>query len=227
MGDALLSFLIHELGSVIKHEIEQEVRFVVGVRKEITKLKSTFLTLQAVLNDAEQRQMDEESVKIWLAKLKLTAYEMEDVLDEWGTEIQRSRLEKLEFDEDEDGGTKTKRSQVTVLSSYLRSPFSYLKQVALRRDIASRIKKILEILESINNERGQFKFNTSDQRAREGPYTHERKETCSTIIDRPNIFGRESDQEIILNGLLGVESSTDHMENETNDRCIISIIGMG
>ncbi|MCL7047963.1 hypothetical protein MKW94_030614 [Papaver nudicaule] len=229
MADALVSFLINELGSLIKQEIEQEVRLVVGVRKEVTELKSTFMTLQAVLNDAERRQTDEESVKIWLAKLQNTAYEMEDVLDEWGTEIQRSRLEKLELD----GETKIKRNQsgfnqVTKLSCCFCSPFSCLKQVASRHDIASRIKKILETLESIKNERDLFNFNTSDQRAREGSYTHGRKETSSTIIDRPDIVGRGSDQEIIVNRLLGVaSSSTNHSENGTRDSCIISIIGMG
>ncbi|KAI3915235.1 hypothetical protein MKX01_035494 [Papaver californicum] len=101
MAEALLSFLINELGFVIKQETEQEVRLVVGVRKEVTKLESTFRNLQVVLNDAEQRQMDDPSVNILLTKLKNASYEMEDVLDEWGTEIQRSRMEKMELDEDD------------------------------------------------------------------------------------------------------------------------------
>ncbi|KAI3927227.1 hypothetical protein MKW92_000224 [Papaver armeniacum] len=223
MAEALVSFLINQLSSVIKQEIEQEVRLVVGVRKEVAKLESTFMTLQAVLNDAEHRQMDEESVKIWLSKLKNAAYEIEDVLDEWGTEIQRSRLEKLELDGDKDGRTKTKRNQVTMLSSYFCSPTSCLQQVVLRRDIASRIKQILETLESIKNERDQFKFNTSDQCAREGLITHERKETCSTIVDRLDIVGRDFDQDTIVNSLL----SDFDQENETRDPRIISIIGMG
>ncbi|KAI3868567.1 hypothetical protein MKX03_003787 [Papaver bracteatum] len=225
MADALVSFLIKELGSLIKQEIEQEVRLVVGVEKEVTKLESTFMNLQAVLNDAEQRQMEEESVKFWLAKLKNAAYEMEDILDEWGTKIQRSRLEKLQQDEDR---RIRNRHQVTKLSSYFCSPFSCVKKVALQHDIASKIKQILETLEFIKNERDQFKFNVSDQRSREGsPYTHGRKETSSTLIDRQDIVGRDFDRDIIVNRLLDVESSTNHMENDTKDLRVISIIGMG
>ncbi|KAI3944896.1 hypothetical protein MKW92_041126 [Papaver armeniacum] len=220
MADALLSFLIHELGDVIKQEIEQEVRLVVGVRKEVKKLESTFMTLKAVLNEAEQRQMNEESVKIWLAKLKNIAYEMEDVLDEWGTEIQKSRLEKLKLEEDNG-------NQVPELSSYFCSPISCVKQVFLRHDIAHKIKQIREALDCIKNERNQFLFKMSE-RPEKGPHVHERKETSSIIVDRPNIFGRDSDQESILNRLFfGVESSTNQLENETRDTRIISIIGMG
>ncbi|MCL7048563.1 hypothetical protein MKW94_011351 [Papaver nudicaule] len=203
----------------MKKEIEQEVRLVVGVRKEVAKLKSTFRTLQAVLNDAEQRQMDDESVKIWLDRFKDAAREMEDVLDEWGTEILRSELEKPEV---------AGNQQVSKLSSYFCSPFSCVKQVALRHDIASRIKQIRETLDTIKKDIDQFSFIRSDQpRAREGPYTHERKETSSIIIDRPSIFGRESDLQIIVNQLVGVESSINHSENETRDLRFISIIGMG
>ncbi|KAI3893617.1 hypothetical protein MKX03_024134, partial [Papaver bracteatum] len=190
MADALLSFLINELGDVIKQEIEQQVRLVVGVRKEVKKLESTFMTLKAVLNEAEQRQMNEESVKIWLVKLKNIAYEMEDVLDEWGTEIQKSRLEKLKLVDDNG-------NQVPKLSSYFCSPISCVKQV-----------------------KNQFLFKMSE-RPEKDLYIHERKETSSIIVDRPNIFGRDSDQEIILN------DSTNQLENETRDPRIISIIGMG
>lgn len=58
-------------------------------------------------------------------------------------------------------------------------------------------------------------------------FSHRRKETSSIMVDRPNIIGRESDQEIIVNRLLAAESSTTHMENETRDLRIISIVGMG
>ncbi|KAI3904880.1 hypothetical protein MKW92_037599 [Papaver armeniacum] len=57
-------------------------------------LKSTFEALQAVLNDAERKKlMGKRNVTKWLYKLKIVAYEMEDILDEWRTEIQGSQLE--------------------------------------------------------------------------------------------------------------------------------------
>ncbi|KAI3881451.1 hypothetical protein MKW92_002457, partial [Papaver armeniacum] len=142
MADAIVYFLINELGSVIKQEIE----LVVGVETEVEKLQRTFKTLQAVLNEAERRQMEDASVKNWLNDLKNAAYQMEDVLDEWATEIRLSQLENKDHQE--------------VSSSYLCSPFtSCFKQTALRHNIGSRIKEIRETLDTIREEKDQFQFN--------------------------------------------------------------------
>ncbi|KAI3855323.1 hypothetical protein MKX03_026976 [Papaver bracteatum] len=128
MADAIVSFLIQEFGSVIKQEIEQVVRLVVGVRTDVRRLQKTFETLQTVLNEVEQRQMDDASVKIWLDNLKNAAYGKEDVVDEWATEIRLLQMENHE-----------------VSSSYPCTLFfSCSKQTALRHKIGSRIKAIRE-----------------------------------------------------------------------------------
>ncbi|XP_026398393.1 putative disease resistance protein RGA1 [Papaver somniferum] len=211
MADAIVSFLIQELGSVIKQEIEQEVRLVVGVRTEVRRLQKTFETLQTVLNEAEQRQMNDASVKIWLDNLKNAAYGMEDVVDEWATEIRLLQLEKKNHE---------------VSSSFPCTLFfSCFKQTALRHKIGSRIKAIRETLDFIREEKDQFRFSTSE-RVRDGPQTI-RTETSYIIVD-PDICGRDYDKNIILNKLLGSGSSTISYQNdERSDPRIISIIGMG
>ncbi|RZC60234.1 hypothetical protein C5167_021989 [Papaver somniferum] len=94
MADALVSFLINELVSVNKQGLEQEVRLVVGIEEDFEKLKSSFVTLLAVLDNAERKKlMGKRKVTKCLDKLKIAAYEMEDVLDEWRTAIQKSQLE--------------------------------------------------------------------------------------------------------------------------------------
>ncbi|XP_034703486.1 putative disease resistance RPP13-like protein 1 [Vitis riparia] len=54
--------------------------------------RNTLLHLQAVLHDAEQRQIREEAVKRWLDDLKALAYDIEDVLDEFEAEAKRPSL---------------------------------------------------------------------------------------------------------------------------------------
>ncbi|OVA14454.1 Leucine-rich repeat [Macleaya cordata] len=115
MADALTAFLVDQLGSVIKQEIEHEVRLVVGVRKEVEKLKKTFKVIQTVLNDAEQRQMNEESVKLWLEEFKNVAYDIEDVLDEWRMEILSSQIEGLDDDDDDDGSKQIMKKKTLNL----------------------------------------------------------------------------------------------------------------
>ncbi|KAL6326178.1 hypothetical protein AAG906_001053 [Vitis piasezkii] len=59
---------------------------------EVVLDKLTLLHLQAVLHDAEQRQIRDEAVKRWLDDLKALAYDIEDVLDEFEAEAKRPSL---------------------------------------------------------------------------------------------------------------------------------------
>ncbi|RZC71722.1 hypothetical protein C5167_035270 [Papaver somniferum] len=186
MADVLLSFLVRELGSVVKQEIEQEVRLVVGVRNELKKLESTFKTLQAVLSDAERRRMNDEL----------------DVLDEWGTEIQRSKLEKLQQhltnDNEDDGKNLAKKNQVSSSSSsYSCSPVSRFRKIALRHDIGIKITEIRKSLDYIKNEKDQFKFHiTLNEVLPEVSYSKSRKETSFIMVDS-DIWGRDIDKNIM------------------------------
>nr|POF09748.1 putative disease resistance protein rga3 [Quercus suber] len=77
-------------------KVEQEIRLVICVDKEIRKLEGNLQTVKAVLNDAEKRQVTEGAVKVWLEKLNIVCYEMEDVVDEWNTELIKSAIQKEE-----------------------------------------------------------------------------------------------------------------------------------
>uniref|UniRef100_A0A2N9GJZ6 Disease resistance N-terminal domain-containing protein n=1 Tax=Fagus sylvatica TaxID=28930 RepID=A0A2N9GJZ6_FAGSY len=92
MALALVSGITQQLGSFITSEF----KLTASVKEEIQKLESKFRTIQAVLNDAEKRQVKEEAVKLWLDKLKDVSYEMDDVLDEWNTAMIKAAIAKEE-----------------------------------------------------------------------------------------------------------------------------------
>ncbi|EEF38259.1 hypothetical protein RCOM_1291250 [Ricinus communis] len=71
MVDALVSAIVQQLAQVIDREIRQEVKLVVGVEKQVQNLTSLFDAIQAVLEDAERRQMKEAAIRNWLVKLKI------------------------------------------------------------------------------------------------------------------------------------------------------------
>ena len=62
------------------------------VENTLNEWKRTLLHIEAVLTDAEQKQVRGESVKVWLDDLKSLAYDMEDVLDDFNTEANRQIL---------------------------------------------------------------------------------------------------------------------------------------
>jgi outer membrane PBP1 activator LpoA protein len=82
MADALVSVVMEQLSLIFAQEVQQEVRLVVGVKNEVQKLTNNFQTIQAVLADAEERELKDGSIKRWIDQLKGVSYDMDDVLDE-------------------------------------------------------------------------------------------------------------------------------------------------
>ncbi|KAF9610767.1 hypothetical protein IFM89_024623 [Coptis chinensis] len=140
MAEAIVSAVIDQLASVIGKELEQEVRLVVGVRKEVKKLEPKLTLIKAVLEDAEKKEIHENAVKIWLEDLKDVMYDADDVLDEWNTRILISRIEGFIAD-----GSHV----ANKMCSYLLSPCACLKHGGARYDIAHRIKDIRERLAEV------------------------------------------------------------------------------
>ncbi|XP_062016032.1 putative disease resistance protein RGA3 [Rosa rugosa] len=87
MAEALVGVLLDRLASITLNKVDQELNLVIGVDKEIENLTRTLKAIQAVLEDAEQRQVQEASVRLWLNNLKEVSDEIDDVLDEWSYEI--------------------------------------------------------------------------------------------------------------------------------------------
>lgn len=55
MVEAIVSTILEQLISISREEMEQEVRLVVGVKKEVEKLTDNLRAIQHVLVDAERK----------------------------------------------------------------------------------------------------------------------------------------------------------------------------
>ncbi|KAL6134298.1 hypothetical protein ACLB2K_066530 [Fragaria x ananassa] len=116
MAEALVSVLLEQLASIIHQLVEQHVKLVVNVEKDVANLTHNFRAIEAVLKDAEERQVKEASVKLWLDDLKDVSNEMEDVLDDWNTEILRLHIEKKEKEESGNAVDTTKKKPFDELN---------------------------------------------------------------------------------------------------------------
>ncbi|TQD89763.1 hypothetical protein C1H46_024655 [Malus baccata] len=59
MAEAFVSFLVEELGSIVFQQVEQEVRLVTNVNKEVASVTRNLRAIQDLLQDAEERQVKE------------------------------------------------------------------------------------------------------------------------------------------------------------------------
>ncbi|OMO66626.1 hypothetical protein COLO4_30476 [Corchorus olitorius] len=145
------SRVLEQLTSIGLQVAESGVRLVVGVTEDVEKLRNTFRTIQAVLEDAEERQVKEKAVKIWLDKLQNVAYNMEDVLDEWNTAILKLQIPR----DDPSSSTSTLTSKVRSL---IQLPSLSIPRLVQRRDIGIKIKELNERLQAISKEKDDFAF---------------------------------------------------------------------
>ncbi|KAK9278968.1 hypothetical protein L1049_028550 [Liquidambar formosana] len=201
MAGALVSKIVDQLVSLASQKIEQEVSLVTGVETEVEKLTHALQSIQAVLVDAERRQVREESVKVWLGRLKDLSYDMDDVLDEWSTALLKLRI---------DGVEKNK-----MVCRDIPSPSYCFTRVVSRRDIGLKIKELKERLDSIASEQRAFNFKTIA-----GSEDLERHRSTS-FVDVSEVHGRDQDKNTIVSKLL-----CDGCKKERGSH-IISIVGMG
>ncbi|KAK9923097.1 hypothetical protein M0R45_031531 [Rubus argutus] len=172
-----------------------------------------FGAIEAVLKDAEERQVKEANVKLWLDKLKDASYEVEDVLDEWNTEILRVQLEKQERKAGNAVVTTKKKVCLCIPTAFFR--FGLHNRVIRRYDIAQKIKEINGKLALIASEQQKYNF----QYTKSGTEQIERQKTTSFVDES---FGRVDERELLVSMLLSETSK----EAETTP-IVISIVGMG
>jgi hypothetical protein len=163
----------------------------------LRKLKTTFLALNAVLEDAEELQVTKPIVKEWLDELKDAVYDAEHVLDEIATEALQSELD-AEF--------QTTASKVRKSISISRNSFV--------KEIEPKIKDVLERLETLAQQKNHLGLRDSV-----GGKSSKRLPTTS-LVEESDICGRNKEKDEIIKMLL----SDDARGNEMG---VIAIVGMG
>ncbi|XP_031254928.1 putative disease resistance protein RGA4 [Pistacia vera] len=94
MAEALVSIALEQLASFIRQQVTEGISLIVGAEKKDKKLQSNLRAIQAVLADAENRQVKEIVVRDWLDKLKDVSYDIDDVLDEWKTKFLKLQIKR-------------------------------------------------------------------------------------------------------------------------------------
>ncbi|KAH9669968.1 hypothetical protein KPL70_022008 [Citrus sinensis] len=217
MVDAIVSAVLEQLISVAAKEANEGVRLAVGVGQEVEKLKRNFQAIQAVLHDAEHRQVREEGVRLWLDQLKDASYNMEDVLDEWITARLKRQTEGVDHDNALVRDKKKKKKKKKKVCSFFPASSCFgFKQVFLHRDIALKIKAINQTLDDIAEQKDMFSFNVINSRGKsEGMQS-------TSLIDVSEVRGRDEEMRSIKSMLLCQGS-----DQQTNTVQIISMVGMG
>ncbi|KAK4728225.1 hypothetical protein R3W88_021213 [Solanum pinnatisectum] len=85
MAEAVVKVVLDNLTSFLKGELV----LIFGFQNEFQRLSSMFSTIQAVLEDAQEKQLNDKPLENWLQKLNAATYEVDDILDEYKTKATR------------------------------------------------------------------------------------------------------------------------------------------
>ncbi|XP_004298343.1 PREDICTED: putative disease resistance RPP13-like protein 1 [Fragaria vesca subsp. vesca] len=164
----------------------------------LDKLKIKLLSVNNLLDDAEERQIREPEVRKWLDELKDVLYHADDLLDEIKTAALRSNMER------EDSGS-------SCCSTYQVLKFC---SSSVGKSLEPRIQKILDRLELIVNEKDGLHLNV-------GVKDRPQATRCTTsLVEESSVYGRGEEKEAIVQLLLAdgkTEIKTD----------MLPLVGMG
>ncbi|XP_073101012.1 putative disease resistance RPP13-like protein 1 [Elaeis guineensis] len=178
------------------------------ILKDLKKLERTLTRIQAVLHDAEEREIREKAINLWLKELKEVAYEAEDMLDEYYYEELRAQVEGR-------ASRKRKRAEVDDEEEVSGSPSTMV--VSIPDGMGDRIREIRERFDEISEDRECLRLREEDgeRRVREAVYPA----PTSHMVEESSIYGREHDKQKVIDLLFS--------EGMKNGISIIPIVGKG
>nr|XP_048330898.1 putative disease resistance RPP13-like protein 1 [Ziziphus jujuba var. spinosa] len=184
------------------------LKFVSGRKLDdgmLKKFKTMLLSVKALLNDAEKKQISNPDVRQWLDELKDTMYHAEDLVYEIETEALRCKIE----------GGQSAGSRITQVLNF--SSRFYIK------NLEDRIVNIFHTLEGIVNQKDLFGLITSE-------VVRQNRSSSSSpqllpVEEESEIYGREQDKAVIIRLLLSDDH--DDVVGGDNKISVIPIVGMG
>ena len=180
------------------------------VRAELKKWETKLSDIREVLNDAEEKQITEQSVKAWLGELRDLAYDMEDVLEEYGYEALRRKA----MSEADRGTTRT--SKVRKFISSCCTTFTPIRNVKM----GSKIKDITSRLEEISARKAGLGLKYFDKVEMIARSSLGRWSVTTSEVYLPRIKGRDADKKTIIEMLLKNEPAGTNVS-------VVSIVAMG
>ncbi|CAL5401379.1 unnamed protein product [Camellia sinensis] len=180
---ASIKFLFEKLATLAAGELSNFARGFGGerrIRTLLTKWSTTLEEIEAVLVDADEKQVTEGGIKIWLEDLQDLAYDVDDILDEFSTEALRPK---------------------SMIATKVRALFP--TNIVKLDEITTRFQDLLERRTVL----GLQKVGSSSNAGTSAKAWQRPPTTC--LMNEPSVYGRDEDKKKIIELLLlGVEESS-------------------
>ncbi|GFY92198.1 NB-ARC domain-containing disease resistance protein [Actinidia rufa] len=165
--------------------------------KLLQNLKLSLLGMKPVLEDAEKKQITDQSVQEWLDELKHVVFQADDLVDEIATEALRLKVESQDK-----SGLNQVRAPISTSPSLLDAEF------------VSKIEEIVDSLEYFAKQKDVLGLKEVASRR-----CSHRLPSTSLVVES-DVYGRDDNKEEIIKLLVSNEQSGSEID-------VIPIVGMG
>ncbi|PWA85185.1 NB-ARC domains-containing protein [Artemisia annua] len=193
---ALLPVVFEKLTSLLENKITRSKE----IHSELKKWQDKLPLIRAVLNDASEKEVTYEAVKLWLNRLQHLAYDIDDVLDGLATDAIRH-----EFTNESEGiSSKVRKLIPTCCTNF-----------SLSNRMDGELNSITTRLQELIDEKNNLGLTVKD-----GGSKNKNRNYQTSLVDAPSIVGREGDKKELLQKLLSDEPCNKNFS-------IVPIVGMG
>ncbi|XP_058215878.1 putative disease resistance RPP13-like protein 1 [Rhododendron vialii] len=173
----------------------------------LLKWKRMLEQVEVVVADAEEKQVTDRGVNLWLEDLEDLSYDMDDVLDEFATEALRRKVMEE---------PRASTSKVRKLIPNCCKRFNPSTLVSDFR-ISSKMDEITARMQDLFDRRKGLGLKNI---AAGGSGKASQRQPTSSLIIEPGLYGRDNDKKAIIELLLSDQSGS-------NKVGVVPIVGMG
>lgn len=207
----ILHSLVVSCAKKLQDVIAEEAILILGVKGELRELLRTVNQIQCFLNDAEQRRTEESAVNNWLAELKDSIDEADDIIDR--AKFEGSKLLPIY-------PSSTSSSSRNSIGCTRFSLSSCIPSIQRRRSIAIQIRSFNTKLEKIAKLGERF-LKLQNMQTKEDVSSVWKLKTCQML--EPNLVGKETSRATTRI----VELVLTHKEKKTYKFGILGTGGVG
>ncbi|MFS7895514.1 putative virus X resistance protein-like, coiled-coil [Helianthus anomalus] len=199
MAEAAAAALVKVIFDKLSDEAFKKYARSQNIHSELKELGISLSQIQALLNDASNKEITDESVRLWLNRLQHLAYDINDVLDDVATEAMHRELTPE---------SEASTSMVRKLIPACCTNFS------LSHRLTPKLDSITTQLQQLYKAKAELGLIVKDEK----PKNYNRGNETSLL--ESDVIGREIEKEKLLNKLLQDEPSKENFS-------VLPIVGMG
>ncbi|MBA0641238.1 hypothetical protein Goklo_025806 [Gossypium klotzschianum] len=189
-GETALSVFLEFFAKLASYD--QILNFVTQkqVNQQLKQWQKLLPSIQAVLNDAEEMQMKDPNVKIWLTHLQNLAYDVGDFLNEFAVEALHRKLH-----EGEASTSKAQKPTASWFTSFINS-----RAFTFNKKMISKLQEITDELNGLARKKNRLGLRQIDETAMSKRVKVSLQ--FMSLVHESHVYGREKEMAEILELLL-------------------------